>query len=437
MKLKALVAAACAVVAGQAFALSPSTTPDVTIYVSGSSAQLNSNQAVFDRLFVANTTDVYYDAASTGGSYRAYFGTVKATGTALNGSGTVTVPASIGGKKILVIERAAGGSFQGVGPVARAQAISFMAVNAANCTATGNAFPTVPTYNCGATTTNTVPHAGVSDVEPAMFTGPNLPSGQNALTSAELAKLTINAESGVVMGIAVSKNFPAALANKLSSAQITSILNGNYQDWSQVANSGISGPIIVQSRTAGSGTRAAAFAKFLNAPCAQASGIGGFLVNAPVQGDGSTVYTVVENGSGSGVKTGLNNAYAAGKVAIGILSTEVQPTASDNWQFLNVDGVAPTIANATSGAYDFFVEQSFQWRNAANGGPTGAELDYLNTFVKLAGDPTVLYTAGAGGTPLNGVIALPTVAAPSGDVSDAIIAAGSKLGNTCSAVQLF
>jgi hypothetical protein len=113
MKLNKLaLACAMTLAAGQALAHGPSVTPDLKVFISGSSALQGALGKIAEGMMTAGTIDVYYDTASNGSNYRAYFGTVSGTGTALDG------------KKVLLQDRAAGGSFQGVGPLARAQAIT-------------------------------------------------------------------------------------------------------------------------------------------------------------------------------------------------------------------------------------------------------------------------------------------------------------------------
>jgi hypothetical protein len=420
MKLNKLaLACSLSLLAGQAMAHGPSVTPDMNVFISGSSALQGALGKIAEGMMTAGTIDVYYDTASNGSNYRAYFGTVSGTGTALDG------------KKVLLQDRAAGGSFQGVGPVARAQAITSMVVDnsAGNCVATGAAYPAA-TYKC-ASTVNAVPDAGVSDVEPAMFVYPNLPAGQFALNTTELSHITPASQNAVVFGIAVNDN--VSLTN-LSRSQITSLLTGAYQNWGLVSPSLAGKYVRVQRRAPGSGTQASANAYFGGLPCSS-GGVPLADATATVAG----VYEVVENSTTGGVKSGLNADFAAGKLSIGLVSTENTPVAgTDHWHFVSIDGVAPGVANAIAGKYDYFVEQSIQWRNTAvNGVPApvaGGLMDtFLNTFKTRSGDPAILST-------LPGVAALPTNYTPvldaSGNVTNGVMK-GTKQNNTCAPTQLF
>lgn len=411
MKLNKLsLACAMALAAGQAFAHGPSVTPDLQVFISGASAQQLTLGKIVEGMMTAGTIDVYYDTASNGKDYRAYFGTVSGTGTTLDG------------KKVLIHNRAKGGSVWGVNPVARAEAISRMKIEAATCTSTGVAFPAA-TFKC-TTTLNAVPDAGVSDVEPGLFVGTNVATGDSQLTDTERANLTVASQNAVIMGIAVTNNMPLT---SLTRSQLTSMLTGAYSDWSQV-DSSLSGPIVVERRVNGSGTQAGANAFFGSYPCVPAGALPLADASASVAGG----YTVVENSASGGVKSGLNADFTAGKMAIGILSTESVPGASDNWHHVQIDGIAPTVANAVDGKYDYFVEQTIQYRNATVNGvaaPSGDLATFLNTFVVRSGDPAILST-------LVGVAALPTnydpTMYPAGQVMK-----GTKLNNTCKPTQLF
>lgn len=408
------VSAACglvvAILSAQAFAHGPAVTPDLQVFISGASAQQLTLGKIVEGMMTAGTIDVFYDNGTSGKDYRAYFGTVSGTGTALDG------------KKVLIHNRAKGGSVWGVNPVARATAISRMAIDTGCTAVAGAAFPAA-TYKC-ANTVNAVPDAGVSDVEPGLFVGSNVAVGDSELTDAERANLTVTSQNAVIMGIAVTNNMPLT---SLTRSQLTSMLTGAYTDWSQV-DASLSGPIVVERRVNGSGTQAGANAFFGGFPCVPA----GYLPLADATASVPGGYTVVENSASGTVKSGLNADFAAGKMAIGVLSTESVPAAADKWHHVYIDGIAPTSANAAAGKYDYFVEQTIQYRNATVNGvavPSGDKATFLSTFITRSGDPAILST-------LTGVAALPTnydpTAYPAGQVMK-----GTKLNNTCKPTQLF
>ena len=414
MKLNKLVlACTMALVVNHAFALGPTVTPDVEVFISGSSAVQGALGAIASGMMTG--VDTYYNTSNNGNDYRAYFGTVSGTGTTLDG------------KKLLIHNRALGGSFQGVGPLARAQAITRMAIDG-NCVLSTSG-STAGKYLCPNTVT-AVPDLGVSDVEPALFVGFNLPSGESALTTAERGHITASSTNETGLGIAVTDNLYNAGVTSMSRSQIASLFTGAYTDWSLLGVSGVSGPVLVERREAGSGTQAGTNAYFGGLPCSSG---GVLLTSATVTSNPTSAisgYTVVQNGDTGTLVGNLNASYNVGNKAIGLIGLNKQPGASDHWHFVSIDGVAPTLANIINGKYDFFVEQSIQQRNTTVNGvaaPSGLVATFLTTFTQRAGDPAVL-------GPLGGLAATPVNFDPT---VYANTAKGTKQGNTCAPTQLF
>jgi len=421
LKLKALTAACALAAAGQAFAAAPvpGDTPALTFFLSGSSAQFDTLQALADALFQAgNITHITDQASGTaaGSSYRAYFG--------LSQNAIGTLPA---GSKILIIDRGSGGSYQGVGPLARGQAITTMLVNG-SCTTTGGTYPT-PSYRCTGTT-SLVPDLGVSDEEPTLFTGANLGAGQTALTATELGSITINPEFQVVIGVPLTNTLYSQLVSARGSANLTrgeiaGLLDGTIQDWSDLGLP--AGPVTVETRAAGSGTKAASNAFFLNTPCS-ADGIG----YAPAQGTKGVSYTVVENGSSGAVQSSLDADEAAGYRAIGVLGIEYTPS-GHSYKWAQIDGASAGSTSfdktdAISGKYAYFVTQSIQYRSNA----TGNQLAMINAFINAATDPhNVIGT-------VDGILLDPVISGSYiGDPTyGAYVTAGTRFGHTCSPLQL-
>jgi hypothetical protein len=423
MKLKTIALAFAIAASSQAFAHGPSVTPDLNLYIAGSSAQLNTLQNIADNMFVAGTIDHYSDTTKkVGANYRAYFGTVA------SGYGTAS------GKKMLLVERGKGGSFMGVGPLARGETISFMDVSAGKCTAIAGAVYPDPTYLCGAgagnpSTISVAPDLGVSDEEPGLFTDLNLPTSvdtgvsKTGLSAAEFGRITAQSEYNVLMGIAATNSLPLS---SLSRAQIAAILSGGYSTWDQVDPS-LSGNIIIETRAAGSGTKAASNAYFLNAPCGKA-------VGAAASPAAAAAGIVIENGSTGAVQAALDADSKAGKMAIGILGLDAQPGTTYQYKFLSIDGIAPTTANAVSGAYDYFVGQSIQYRkvavNGARAGTAGTTWgDAAQGFIASATNPAIV-TALAG-------VALDPAISPMGNGYDEKTTKGTRGGNTCAPLSLW
>ena len=430
MKLKAIVATCALAFAGNAAALAPTVTPDVTLFISGSSALQIMIGQVTKTMFVngttaADRTDVFYDgtaAVAAGKDRRGYFGV-----------GAATLPASLAGKNILILETATGGSINGVVPVARST--PFATLNMTTCamptTALVDAATGISVYSCTGSVTR-VPDAGISDLDPGTINSSiNLPAGTATLTAAELAALNKKATLGVVMGVPVTSNVPASLQS-LSKGQIAGLMSGTIIDWSMIEPTATGKSVVICRRGAGSGTQSVVNAQIFGNPCTTsplfpltAAPLGAAPTSTAPVAAGSIV--VIENSSSGAVKTCLStvkNGNAAGKAinvktgaivtagtadsvvlpaggyGIGVLGTD-QGTSAD-FVYAAVDGVAATVQNAASGAYNLIGEATFNDR----GDLSGAVLDLYTEFATRAGDPTVLGTGGTAGAAIAGVAAL-------------------------------
>ncbi|MEY4563730.1 MAG: hypothetical protein RLZZ618_3007, partial [Pseudomonadota bacterium] len=213
MKLRLIAAAAAFAAASPAFALSTASIDAARtagtlkeVRISGASAlRLAFGAYIQD---ICNTDlDVFFDSA-TGANHRAYSCTLKAQ-----------VGNYVAGTPVVIYKRDAGGSGQGVGPVAKQTAIAHLVVNdAGTCTRTANPSPVVDfalsSYTC-TTTANAVSDGGISDVEPKLLNiPPNLASGSGAapaLTTAELARLNSQPLVQGIFGVAVNKKLYRAL----------------------------------------------------------------------------------------------------------------------------------------------------------------------------------------------------------------------------------
>ena len=110
MKLKYLAAALTTLIAAEAHAIAPSVTPVATLYMAGANS-IDAVGGAIENLFQPGTINVITDQPSgaSGSNYRSYYGTLKAG-----------IAPSLGGtRNVLVIDRVQGGSWQGVGPLAR------------------------------------------------------------------------------------------------------------------------------------------------------------------------------------------------------------------------------------------------------------------------------------------------------------------------------
>lgn len=407
-KVKLATAVAAIMAAGSAYAHGPAVTPDLELWMSGASAEDGMIGALFDELCVAGTLDTYLSADATpGSSHRAFFCTLdnaKVPGLALSNP------------KVLFHKRSAGGSGYGVAPVADGTAIAHMSIANGNCSVVS-----ANNYNCTITNpgdvVNQVSDAGISDVEPALFVPPNVPSGFSAVTPAQLAKLNITSQVGLVFGIPVTKNLRDALqqaqgltvgseteANmpSLSREQVAATMTGGIRKWdalkvngtSLTSVAGVTAPadlkVHVCRRVEGSGTQAQFNANFLRVPCTSGAAL-------PLTSSNPVLGPLVTLNSGAGdVDTCLHNDNAANNWAIGVQSTERNAfnfgtgTYPKDYRFIKIGGVAPTIKNAANNQYFDWAENSIQWRKAANGGPSGDKLVILTKIATDAGKPTIV-----------------------------------------------
>lgn len=385
---KTLMGAMGLAVSANAFALNPTDPVHVEMFMSGASAQRDTLQHILSTNCKAGTLDTYFDnggvaGAESGKNFRAYFCTFGTTG-----GGGVAIPASLQNKNVLITYRFKGGSIYGVNPIARSEAVTFMDMSAANCSnPNGDA-----KWSCGSATISKVPDLGVSDVEPGLFKGPNIPvavagdpeNPWKPLKALEINNLDKKPAYSVVFGVAVSND---VATNNLTKTEIQSIFNGKYTDWRQVQSAnGLTGAINICRRTAGSGTQAAANAYFLNNPCSS---------TIPFRAHNGT--SVLAFDSSDKVLTDCLNTKTR---AIGISAIEKQPGGANgsNWHYVAINGVVANEANAAMGKYDNQFENSMQFRKST---PAGAIKDLM---VLVRNEATKAATLSAAG--LTGVNAL-------------------------------
>jgi ABC-type phosphate transport system substrate-binding protein len=389
-----IILAVSSLCAAPAFAIQPGTSPDVSLFISGSSAATPILEAAFADACVSGTLDEYRGIPATPGqtaftnattsdygasdqNYTAYYCQFKS-------SGNSNIPSTLYGKNVLVYKRSAGGSIYGVNSVALATAIGNMPVTTANCknVATGQnvcseASTALVTTSDGVAADSTIPEAGISDVEPTLLQNvSNLASGFSALTSTQLsADLTVAFPFAQGFGIAVSSDVYQYVTN-LTKPQITSILAGKYTDWSEV-NGNLSGTINICIRQPGSGTLAGAQAQFLGLGC-QTTGSLPFAASAQAFSSTGTV------------RACLNNTLSIGILGL-VDGPNNPPTTTDTWKFISINGVAPTQANLAQAVYPNYVESAMTIRKVAPL-PTSLQSAVFNTLKAELGSYSVIST---------------------------------------------
>ncbi|MFH1869381.1 MAG: hypothetical protein ABIK82_01360 [Pseudomonadota bacterium] len=486
-KLAAACAVALAGLAAPAFALTAFDTPDLKVYLSGASAPDNFLETLATGMFtgVKGTDWFAYVDNGDGKQQRAFFGTMKGV---VDG-----VPATLAGKKVLFIKRSTGGSVFGVNPVARAEALAILKVDAGVCS--NVSVPAGYNYKCPVvgvdpgvgtpTGEELVADFGVSDVGPALFKEPyNVEFGKTQLSPAEVAGMTVTQVNTLAMGLAVTNAIPDT--TYISRAIYGAMLSGNIGDWTQVdaALAPAAGTqVVVCRRVPGSGTQTSYNWFFNNFPCAtnsiagsgntqptrmsdSASGIvsGSGISTDPYVIDPSAGYTVLENSSsgnvadcmtkaaGGGVHTFKDeegksysvNFGTGGYGAVAVLSVDSlgkSSNASNKWSYRSLDGAGMY--------YDSDAGTAVVPASTGNGvHPSkdnliegkyefAAELtmQYRNDLAGLKKDFADFFIARAGDPAFNTnpwVAALPPAYDPT---TTANVAKGTRFGNMCAPLQ--
>lgn len=448
MKLKQLAlvcAASCAALSAQAQVtgspaaaiVNDAVTNGRVMFISGASAVQGGLGQIANSLFTG--TNYFFTPSATSGAtssdYRAYAGNLaQAAG---------GWPA---GTAVIIVNRAKGGSVQGVNPVARGQAIETMVVSAASCT-TGTGTGGDP-FRCNTLGTQ-VPDAGVSDVAPRLFDGLYNTEGEPAepaLNEAELAVLTATPIYGLAFGVPVTKNVPTTV--KFNKSLLSAIMTGNVGTWDFVDPSLPADDIVLCRRVNGSGTQAVANLYYGNYPCdtglranvpaARDSGASWNGVNTFTVEGGSGGIDVIENSSSGNVRTCLDSAMIAAGLpndgsytsyntsdragnpvtvrfrngvqhkAIGVLSMDSlnASTTTSRWSFRSLDGAGeitwngsiatapvvsgtgkhPTLANLIDGTWDMQGWISFNLPNTTSANKAALAAN----FVAAARSPAIL-----------------------------------------------
>lgn len=408
MKIKSVaLAVAASMVASQAFALNPTDSQNATLKlnVSGATAADIQFANYVAAVCQAGTLDEF---RNTDDSARAFSCNVAAG----------QIPGVSGGTSAL-FRKASGGSIQGVGPVADAATVPGINLSTCSTTATPNE------WDCSNTTINVPAELGISDVEPELFT--ISANGGLVVSGAGLAALTVNSVNVQTFGVVVTPDLRDALQGaqgltvgsddvsqmpSLSSALIANIFAGRMANWSTLVDgSGVginattpavaSDRVEICVRAPGSGTQAQFNAFYLGNACAyrgatagkQYLGFGFLPDGAGVVNDiarrqlGPILAPPPHNHHQTGssdLGKCLTNLAADGRTGIGVQSLEKvveDRTDRNNFKYVAVDGVTPTLENVQNGLYRNWAALSIQWRGDV---VTGTKLAAAEKFVELA-----------------------------------------------------
>lgn len=453
MKLNKLVIA-CGVVFA-AGAGTQALAADVSLFVSGASAlEISTQKAVAemcnpllpdtDRTFFKSANGNAYQCTSRTGHPSAPFATAKVMD---------------------IRKRNGGGSGLGVMNVEQSIATGFTNPASATCVVAGTVTFGGLVWNqkTGCGEVNLVPDAGVSDVEPALFASQGYKGTLPAPTPivAQVFGIPVNdklyQKLQALQGLPI--NFLPANAPSLTYAQVRSLFTGDYKDWTLVdagithAGNGTTAAKVCR-RVPTSGTQSTINALFLNNPCG-AGPFGGALnpannllddntANNTAATAGSFVatspdgYTVVMNSGAGQVDACLTDANVKGELAIGLLGTERLSGATpsddadgipDQWHYVKLEGVYPSVDNTISSAYDLFAEATFNRRAS---GYTADQVSLMAKLPALMGNPATIVSES-----LLGLAALHTNGYDPTLPAHYPTLKGSRFGNTCNPTVLW
>lgn len=247
-----------------------------------------------------NTTTTQYNLEESGGAFT-FDGNLWAITCRVTAAGgaLVGLPANT---PVAFFKTDAGGSAQGVFPVQAAAARPFVDAAALNLCTTKTADRV---YRSCAGVRDEVPMVGISDVEPGLFKGVNVPADagdpaddnypSDGLSASQLGELTIKPVVQTIFGVAVNtalyndmfakqglanrKDFAGAACTPASNdepcvpsiglAQARSLFAGNEGSWRLLSANAtkVNTQVNICRRVAGSGTQAAANVHLMGFPC--------------------------------------------------------------------------------------------------------------------------------------------------------------------------
>lgn len=353
------------------------------------------------------------------------------------------------------------------------------------CTLVGTSGGVTVYKSCATTTaSNSVrPDGGFSDVEDDLW--PSLNQGTNFVhKSANVSQLfgvaateelykamqdAQKADGRMDLACATGNFTPGPCQPTISSAEYRTLIAEGasaYQlDWERMIGAAGTGKTVrVCRRVDTSGTQASSDTYFLENPCRRWSPqVGQLIPNTSATAetsalDNGLLYDVVEN-SGTGdvkacltnsnnlvSKTGSSNGAAGDYVsdatttfAVGVMSMENIPGATDKFKFLKLDNVSPNLdvkqrAAGAKGQYGFVMEMAY-WAVPTSGVGSGSKASTFNPVVNTAPffDELAKDMANPAVLDLAGLFVSPLSATPDGDK----VGYGSKNGRNCAPQSLF
>ncbi|MBD9355736.1 type 2 periplasmic-binding domain-containing protein [Methylomonas albis] len=416
------------------------------IYLSGASAALDyiehlaTSTSVIAADRMCDSTQPIYKFKDNGGGkdQNAYYCTLNPLNPQLVGLA--------GGKaNLLIYKRSVGGSAKGVAPLIddakgnnAAAHVEFLNVDPSVCTAPTGTGLLTSTCTYSPTTAgqfkSEIPDFGISDVDPEQFRGVN--TSGTAVNPSDVGLLNVESAGGQVFGIGATLKLRNALQEaqfgvgnacvgaeseacmpSLTRDQVASIMTGKLDSWKdlKVGASDLytlasaaykpgnaNARVHICTRTDGSGTKAQMGINFLNYPCATAATapkadtgtLGEVIASAQVHamssaGNLSECLRELDAGVNT-IGTGFNNTYTTGgaRWAIGLQGLEKNANQAEDWRFIKIDGIAPTLENVAKGKYHDWAELTFQY-SKTHVWDLSEDL-IVKEFIKAASNPNVI-----------------------------------------------
>ena len=427
-------AVAVALASGQAVATNNGLTnnPDVTVYLSGSSAQSSNIANAVKSLCQTGTLETYQPKSSNG-NQKTYYCLSSGLNPIADGTKIMvraTYYTTVVGKTIFPAGQSASGSVIGAGPVARKNELQFLAVSPAIAGNTSAGAPicqdvtaagsTNYTFTCDDTVSGVlapyVPQLGITDLAPQWFVLENAPAEAGTISSSEIAKLTVTPGTIQIFNTPVTQvlrdalqdiQFPgqctanrelASCTPNLTSDQLAKVFTGAATTWDQVVPGLQNKPVKIVRREIGSGTQATlniAVPSKMYTDLTKA-----YPCTAGAQPPILNSANVSVAGTGGLMQSGLTSANTAGDWAIGILAPSANgagPDASGTspYRFVKIDGGAPTMNDTAAGKYKFFSQGTLQRLTTGAGSPS--EVVLIDKIVAKATDPAIIASGNTSG----------------------------------------
>lgn len=426
--LHSAIALALALPSASAFALNPdqfNANPPVVLRISGATASDNTLRNLF-----ALDPAVPAVAASAGcvaGTMDYYFsGTLASPANYLiSCTATANVP-GLSGSHIVVVKETAGGSINGISPVARQTNLpNFITPTQANLVGRcvfvddfnppGAALTTYGRWDCDGTGspsalyTPAPPHVGISDVDPTTAVGtagvtaadaaalsadPGLQVLFAPIVSVALRNRLQDIQYGAACDDATTERETLACIPSLASSVLAGIFSNKIEDWNQVEIAGVrvganfaDQPARVCRRADTSGTQTAFKIHYLNQGCNTKASANAFVQSETVScstslttpcawNDGTFGGHRVFAGGGSGDVRSCVNFNSTTQYRLGVASTEALPdftagATANRFRYIRVDGQESTLYSTQQGRYNFFTENTLNTRTP-DATPVGA-----------------------------------------------------------------